>query len=99
MKTQEKLFSIFAVFFVIALFLILGFYPETRQLKVLLPITFVGLVINIIFMFIVLRDIFLRQFKTTGQKFLWVILILFFWPSVLLYLPKFGFKQRDVPAS
>lgn len=94
METGEKLYSIFAVFFVTALIIVLTLYPESRQLKVLLPISFVGLIINIVFMFIVLRDIFLRDFKTTGQKFLWVFLILFFWPAVLVYLPKFGFKQR-----
>ncbi len=94
MKTGEKLYSIFAVLFVIALFLILASSPASRQLKVLLPITFVGLIVNIIFMFIVLRDAFLREFKTTGQKFLWVILILFFWPAVLIYLPRYGFKSR-----
>ncbi len=95
MEIGEKFYSIFAVLFVAALILILALYPESRQLKILLPISFVGLIINIVFMFIVLRDIFLRNFKTTGQKFLWVFLILFFWPAVLVYLPKFGFKPRN----
>jgi hypothetical protein len=98
MHIQEKLYSIFAILFVIALFLVLSFYPVTRQLKVLLPLAFVGIMINIVFIFTVLKDIFLRQFKTTGQKILWIVLILLVWPSVLIYLPKFGFKQRS-PAS
>jgi hypothetical protein len=98
MNIQEKLYSIFSILFVIAFVVILGLYPESRQLKILLPITFAGLMVNIIFMFIVLRDIFLREFETTGQKILWVILILFLWPAVLVYLPKFGFKPRNASA-
>jgi hypothetical protein len=98
MHIQEKLYSIFAILFVIAFFLVLSFFPVTRQLKVLLPLAFVGVMINIIFIFIVLRDIFLRQFKTTGQKLFWIVLVLLFWPAVLVYLPKFGFKPRT-PAS
>lgn len=96
MTIKEKLYSIFAVLFVIAFFIILALFPKTRQLTILLPITMVGLMVNIIFMFIVLRDILLRQFESTGQKILWVVLILFFWPSVLVYLPKFGFRPRLV---
>ncbi len=94
MNTREKFYSIFAIFVIAAVFITLLFYPETRQLKFLLPISFIGLVVNIIFMFIVLKDAFLRNFRTTGQKFLWIILILLCWPAVLVYLPRFGFKPR-----
>lgn len=92
MDTGEKVYSIFAVLFMVALFFVLILYPETRRMQVLLPISLVGLLVNVIFMFIVLRDIFQRRFKTTGQKVLWVVLILVFWPSVLVYLPMFGFR-------
>ena len=94
MDAGEKLYSIFAIVFIIALAMILIFLPEYRQLMVLLPITFVGLIVNIVFMFIVLRDIFLRTFTSSGLKILWVVLILVFWPAVLIYLPMFGFKSR-----
>jgi len=94
MDAGEKLYSIFAIVFIIALVMLLIFFPEYRQLMVLLPITFVGLIVNIVFMFIVLRDIFLRTFTSSGLKILWVVLILVFWPAVLIYLPMFGFKSR-----
>ena len=97
MKTGEKLYSIFAMLFIIALTSVLILFPETRQLMILLPITLAGLLVNIIFMFIVLRDIFLRPSISTGQKILWVVLILVFWPTVLLYLPLLGFKARTRP--
>ena len=97
METGEKFYSIFAILFIIALISVLILFPEYRQLKFLLPITLVGLIVNIIFMFIVLRDIFLRSFSSSGQKILWVVLILVFWPAVLIYLPLFGFKARTRP--
>lgn len=93
MGTGEKLYSIFAILFLIALSVILILYPEYRQLKILLPITLVGLIVNILFMFIVLRDIFLRENLTFGQKVLWAVLTMLFLP-VLVYLPKFGFRAR-----
>jgi hypothetical protein len=93
MGTGEKLYSIFAILFVIALSAVLILYPECRQLKILLPISLVGLMVNILFMFIVLRDIFLREYLTFGQKVLWAVLTMLFLP-VLIYLPKFGFRAR-----
>jgi hypothetical protein len=93
MGTGEKLYSIFAILFVIALSVVLFLYPECRQLKILLPISLVGLMVNILFMFIVLRDIFLREYMTFGQKVLWAVLTMLFLP-VIIYLPKFGFRAR-----
>jgi hypothetical protein len=95
MGTAEKVYSIFAILFVIILSVILFLYPEYRQLKILLPLSFVGLIINIIFMFIVLRDIFLRAYLTFGQKVLWAVVILVLWPAVLIYLPGIGFTSRE----
>jgi hypothetical protein len=94
MGTGEKLYSIFAILFVIALSVVLTLYPEYRQLKILLPVSLVGLIVNIVFMFIVLRDIFLRDYLTFGQKVLWAVVILVLWPAVFIYLPRFGFKAR-----
>jgi putative effector of murein hydrolase LrgA (UPF0299 family) len=96
MGTGEKLYSIFAILFIIALAVILILYPECRQLKILLPLTLVGLIVNILFMFIVLRDIFLRENLTFGQKVLWAVLTMLFLP-VLVYLPQFGFRARKKP--
>jgi hypothetical protein len=94
MGIAEKLYSIFALLFVLVLAAILFLYPESRQLKVLLPLSFIGLIINIIFMFIVLRDIFLRAYLSFGQKVLWAVVILILWPAVLVYLPRIGFTSR-----
>jgi hypothetical protein len=94
MGIGEKFYSLLAILFAIMLVTVLILYPEFRQLKILLPLSLFGLMINIIFMFIVLRDIFLRDSLTSIQKILWIIAILIFWPTVLIYLPRYGFKTR-----
>lgn len=94
MNISEKIFSLFAVFFAIGLIAALSLYPEIRELKVLLPLSLVGVSINIGLMFVVLRDIVYRNFTYPMAKYIWIAVILFFWPAVLYYLPKHGFKSR-----
>lgn len=95
MKIPEKLFSIFAILFAISLLTILIIFPECRQFNTLLPLSLIGMLINVGLMFIVLRDISLRNFPSTSQKYIWVFIVLFFWPAILYYLPKHGFKKRS----
>lgn len=95
MTIAEKSYSIFAVIFAFALISIFVVYPETRTLKLLLPLSFAGLLVNIGLMFVVLRDIFLRNFQGNSTKYIWIAVILVFWPAVLYYLPKYGFKGRE----
>jgi Co/Zn/Cd efflux system component len=96
MGTGEKLYSIFALIFMIAVIAVLLHFPELRQLRTLLPISFAGLVVNIIFMFILLKDAMSRKFKRPEMKIIWVIAILLLVP-VLLYLPLIGFRDRTKP--
>lgn len=95
MSSFEKIFSIFAIIFAIGLLSALVVLPQTRELNILLPLSFAGFTINIIFMFMILRDILSRSFDTQGQKYIWLAIILLFWPAVLYYLPKYGFKPRQ----
>ena len=94
MNISEKLFSIFAVFFAVGLITALSIYPEIRNLKILLPLGLVGVTVNIGLMFVVLRDILYRKFTHPTAKYIWIAVVLFFWPAVLYYLPKHGFKSR-----
>ena len=94
MTIPEKIFSVFAVCFAIGLLTALTIYPEIRELRVLLPLSLAGVTINIGLMFVVLRDIVCRSFKHPMAKYIWIAVILFFWPAVLYYLPKHGFKSR-----
>ena len=97
MNTFEKIFSVFSIIFAIALITMFSVYPETRQFKLLLPLSLLGVSINIGLMFVVLRDIFFRSFAKPTSKYLWIALILLFWPAVIYYLPKHGFKPRSEP--
>lgn len=94
MDIKEKCFSVFAVCFAFGLITAFFLFPETRQLKILLPLSLVGVGINIGLIFIVLRDIFYRGFENPMSKYIWMAVILFFWPSVIYYLPRYGFKER-----
>ncbi|MFN2353061.1 MAG: hypothetical protein ABR512_00870 [Desulfopila sp.] len=95
MNTIEKAFSIFAILFAIGLIAAFWAIPELRQVKLLVPISFFGMVINIVLMFIVLRDILYRRFSTPTKKLIWLGVILLFWPAILYYLPRHGFQPRQ----
>jgi hypothetical protein len=94
MTLIEKIYSVFAVFFVFGLFTVLFLYPETRHFKILLPLGLVGVAVNIGLMFIVLRDAVFRKFPKPTSRYIWIAVILVFWPTVIYYLPKYGFKKR-----
>jgi len=94
MNTLEKIYSIFAIFFAIALIILLLVRPEMRQLGILLPTSAVGLLVNVILMFIVFRDIFTRQFPSKRGRAFWTGLLLVCWPAIVIYLPLHGFRHR-----
>jgi len=40
------------------------------------------------------RDIFQRPFDNSNTRYLWLAIILLFWPAGLIYLLRHGFKPR-----
>lgn len=94
MNTIEKVYSIFAIIFGLALTVALVAVPEMRQLHILLPASGVGFIINVALMFIVFRDIFSRPFPGRRGRLFWVGLLLLCWPAIVVYLPRHGFKPR-----
>lgn len=94
MNVLEKIYSSLAIIFTTGLIICLIFIPDLRLLNRLIPLSLLGLVINTVLIFIVLRDILSRRFRDERSKYLWLALILFFWPSLLFYLPKYGFRPR-----
>lgn len=94
MNTIEKIYSIFAVFFAIILTVLLIARPEMRQLAILLPASAIGLLVNVILMFMVFRDIFSRQFPSKRGRAFWTGLLLVCWPAIVVYLPLHGFRRR-----
>jgi len=94
MTTLEKLYCIFAVAFALIFLAILYLMPESRRLGSLLPAGLAGVAVNIGLIFIVLKDILSRRFRTSATRYLWIGVILLFWPAVLYYLPRYGFRKR-----
>ncbi|MGB3212762.1 MAG: hypothetical protein WBB19_18830 [Desulforhopalus sp.] len=96
MNTLEKIFSVLAITFAVGLTASLIYFPQLRLLNRLIPICLVGFIINIGLLFIILRDIFSRQFSDHNKRYVWMALVLFFWPSILFYLPMHGFRPRVI---
>jgi len=94
MNIFEKIYALLAIVFASGLFISLIYFPVLRQFHILLPICLVGLAINVGLLFVVLRDIFSRRFTPESKKYIWIALVLCFWPSIVLYLPKYGFQPR-----
>lgn len=94
MNIFEKTYSIFAIIFAGILIVCLALFQELRELNYLLAVCSVGFAVNIGLMFIVLRDIFLRPFGNQNIKYLWLVLVLLIWPTIIYYLPKYGFRPR-----
>ncbi len=95
MTTIEKIYSVFAVLMAIAFFALISLVPQTRELSTLLVLTAIAFAVNIGLMFVVFKDIYFRKFTNPTSKYIWFALILFLWPSVLIYLPLYGFRTRD----
>ncbi len=95
MNAFEKIYSLLAVIFAIALFSGIVLFPELRQFDHLLYASLLGLAVNIGLMFIVLRDIYLRRFDREKTRYLWIALVLVIWPSVIYYLLRYGFTPRS----
>lgn len=94
MGTFEKIYALLAIGCAVAIFWLLWAYPHYRQLHTLVPISLTGLLVNVGLMFIVFRDITLRQFARPTSKIAWIALLLIFWPAILIYLPLHGFRPR-----
>lgn len=96
MNIFEKIYSLLAIIFAAIIINSLIYFPQLHQLNRLIPICLLGFVINIGLMFIVLRDIYSRQFRNQTRRYFWMALVLLFWPSILLYLPMYGFRPRTL---
>jgi hypothetical protein len=94
MNNFEKTYSVLAVAFALCLVTGIILFPELRRLNFLLPMSFLGLAVNIGLLFLVLRDIFLRRFSNKSARFYWLGLVLIFWPSIIYYLLHHGFRPR-----
>ncbi len=94
MNRAEKFFSLMAIGYISGLAFILIASPGAREIKYLLPLTLLGVVVNVGLLFVVFRDIFSRSFSSSWKKYFWLFAIFLFIPAVIIYLPMHGFKKR-----
>lgn len=92
----EKSFIVFTLLYIVGYSIF--FFNAMSNLdnfQKILPFHFLGMILSLSFIVIVIRDILKRTFKNPNSKVMWSLLIIMFWPSVFIYLPKYGFKPRD----
>lgn len=94
MNIFEKTFSFLAILFEIGLISFFLAWPQYQRLAILLPASFLGLLVNTGLLFLIFRDIYLRTFANPKAKIFWVVIILLVWPASLIYLLKHGMHKR-----
>lgn len=94
MSFSEKLFSLFGIGYITGLACALVCYPQTRQLPYLLPLSLLGVAVNVGLLYVVFKDIINRRFPRPHSRYLWIAVIFLFMPAIIIYLPMHGFKKR-----
>ena len=94
MSSLEKLYSVLAIIYITGLAALLLLFPWARQMTYLLPLSLLGVGVNVGLLFVVFRDILNRSFPSPWKKYFWVITVFLFLPAVIIYLPLHGFKKR-----
>ncbi len=94
MSSFEKILAISTLIYLIGLAVSLVFYPDSRSMSVLLPLSLIGVICNAALLFVVFKDIFSRSFSKNSTRYFWALLIFFFMPAILVYLPRYGFRSR-----
>jgi hypothetical protein len=92
----EKFFVIFSLLYIMIYSVFFFNAMSTPEnFEKILPFHFFGMALSLGFIIIVIRDIVKRTFKNQNSKILWSLLVIMFWPSVFIYLPKYAFRSRD----
>ena len=99
MNRAERLFVIFywtyMLLYACCFILLVTTGWIVRWFPVVMPFHFFGMFLGIPLLFVVFRDIYKRDFPNPNMKVTWTILILMFWPTILVYLYKHGFRTRQ----
>ena len=93
MNRAEKVFVIFYWAYILA-YIPCFFLLASNHFFAILPFHVFGMAIGIPMLIIVFRDVYKRTFPNPNTKVTWTILMLLMWPSILVYLCKYGFRPR-----
>jgi hypothetical protein len=94
MNRAEKLYCLMAIGYIAGLAFFLITSPAAREIKYLLPLSLLGVAVNVGLLFVVFKDIFSRAFSSPWQKYFWLLIIFLCMPAVIIYLPMYGFRKR-----
>ena len=95
MNFKEKIVVIISIVFLSGLLLTIVIFPQTRTIGILIPFTLTGVMVNAALLFIVFRDMLTRSFPSKANKYFWVALVFLCFPTILIYLPLHGFKDKN----
>ena len=96
MGKLEKLYVIFSLAYTLVYsYFFFNLIESPENFERIIPFHILGMVLSLGFIIVIIRDVFKRKFPTPNAKAMWAILLIIFWPIVLIYLPKYGFKPRD----
>ncbi|MBT8329702.1 MAG: hypothetical protein KJN87_08355 [Desulfofustis sp.] len=94
MNRAEKTYSLMAIGYIAGLACVLMTSPAAWEIKYLLPLSLLGVAVNVGLLFVIYKDIFSRSFSSPWQKYFWLLLIFLCMPAVLIYLPMYGFRNQ-----
>jgi hypothetical protein len=93
----EKIFVFLALTYILVYsFFFFNTMSNPDNFEKIIPFHILGMILSLGFIVVIVRDIFKRKFKNENAKAIWAILVIAFWPSVFIYLPKYAFKPRNV---
>jgi hypothetical protein len=98
MNFFEKICALLAITFSAVLLFCLLSFPEFRAPTRLFTLALIGVVVNMGLMVVVLKDLFARSFTDNNYRYFWLAAILLFWPSIIYYLVRHGFRPRTQKA-
>jgi len=93
MNKNEKLIVVFFYFF-IALYLPVFFYYIEIMPNWLIPLHIFGMTLSLAFVGTIVKDIIKRDYLSTREKAVWICIVVFMWPTSIIYIIKHGFKPR-----
>lgn len=98
MSRAERTFAIFYWAYMLAYFCCFVGLALTGLMEhsfyFIIPFHIFGMFLGLGLLIVVFRDLYARDFPNPNTKVTWVILILMFWPSILVYLYRHGFRPR-----
>jgi len=94
MSKKEKIYCILFLLTMVIYIPCFIFYIG-RYSSIIMTIHIVLMFANLIFLILVFRDIYKRDFPNPNTKVTWTLLICLFSPSVFVYLFMHAFKPRQ----